>query len=113
VPSTHNVSGAHRKVVGPTAGLPGEISVTSRVQILPGALYIRECSRCFIVEDLVADDRKQQASQRASLIALGVVVLLFVLGWFLTRELYSNQKIEDCVLSGRTNCVPIDAPSSY
>jgi hypothetical protein len=40
-------------------------------------------------------------------------VLLFVLGWFLTRELYSNQKIEDCVLSGRTNCVPIDTPSSY
>jgi hypothetical protein len=61
----------------------------------------------------VADDRKQQASQRASLIALGVVVLLFVLGWFLTRELISNQKIEDCVLSGRTNCVPIDTPPSY
>jgi hypothetical protein len=72
-----------------------------------------ECRRCFIVEDLVADDRKQQANRRASLIALGVVVLLFVLGWFLTRELYSNQKIEDCVLSGRTNCVPIDTPSSY
>jgi hypothetical protein len=61
----------------------------------------------------VADNRKQQASQRASLIALGVVVLLFVLGWFLTRELYSNQKVEDCVLSGRTNCVPIDTPPSY
>ena len=61
----------------------------------------------------MADDRKQPASQRASLIALGVVVLLFVLGWFLTRELYSNQKIEDCVLSGRTTCVPIDTPSSY
>ena len=61
----------------------------------------------------MADDRKQQASQRASLIALGVVVLLFVLGWFLTRELYSNQKIEDCVFSGRTNCVPMDTPSSY
>ena len=61
----------------------------------------------------MADDRKQQASQRASLIALGVVVLLFVLGWFLTRELYTNQKIEDCVFSGRTNCVPIDTPSSY
>lgn len=61
----------------------------------------------------MADNRKQQASQRASLIALGVVVLLFVLGWFLTRELYSNQRVEDCVLSGRTNCVPIDTPPSY
>jgi hypothetical protein len=46
-------------------------------------------------------------------IALGVVVLLFLLGWLLTRELYSNQKIEDCVLSGRTNCAPISAPATY
>ena len=61
----------------------------------------------------MTDDRQQQASQRASLIALGVVVVLFVLGWFLTREIYSNQKIEDCVLSGRTNCVPIESPATY
>ena len=59
------------------------------------------------------ENKKQKASRRTSLIALGVVVVLFVLGWFLTRELYSNQKIEDCVLSGRTNCVPIDSQSSY
>jgi hypothetical protein len=81
--------------------------------MLSGTLYICGCHRCFIAEDFVTDDRKQQTSQRASLIALGVVVVLFVLGWFLTREIYSNQKIEDCVLSGRTNCVPIDTPSSY
>ena len=74
---------------------------------------ISGCRSGFIVEDFVTDDRKQQASRRSSLIALGVVVVLFVLGWFLTREIYSNQKIEDCVLSGRTNCMPIDTPSSY
>jgi hypothetical protein len=56
---------------------------------------------------------KEKANRRTSLIALGVVVLLFVIGWFLTRELYSNQKIEDCVLSGRTNCAPIQAPATY
>jgi hypothetical protein len=36
-----------------------------------------------------------------------------IAGWFLTRELSSNQKIEDCVLSGRTNCAPIEAPTTY
>jgi hypothetical protein len=41
-----------------------------------------------------------------------VVIVLFVIGWILTHELYSNSKIEDCVLSGRTNCVPIDTKSS-
>jgi hypothetical protein len=56
--------------------------------------------------------RRQSASRRQSLIALVVVVVLLVVGWLLTRELYSNQKIEDCVLSGRTNCAPIH-PSSH
>jgi hypothetical protein len=57
--------------------------------------------------------RQQDTTRRQSLIALGVVVLLFVVGWFLTRELQSNQKVEDCVLSGRTNCAPIEAPATY
>jgi hypothetical protein len=90
----------------------------SGLQVSSGSLYISErrsgySSSILIAEDFVTGDRKEQANRRASLIALGVVVALFVLGWFLTRELYSNQKIEDCVLSGRTNCVPIEAPSSY
>ncbi len=53
----------------------------------------------------------QNSSQRRSLIALGVVVVLFVVGWILAHELYANGKIEDCVMSGRTNCVPIDTRS--
>lgn len=54
----------------------------------------------------------ENTNRRASLVALGVVIVLFVIGWIVTRELYSNQKIEDCVFSGRTNCVPIDTHSS-
>ena len=58
------------------------------------------------------DSARESINRRASLVALGVVIVLFVIGWILTREIYSNQKIEDCVLSGRTNCVPIDTRSS-
>jgi len=49
----------------------------------------------------------KNGNRRGSLIALGVVVLLFVVGWILARELYSGSKMEDCLLSGRTNCAPI------
>jgi hypothetical protein len=59
----------------------------------------------------MADNDQNDASRRRSLIALGVVVFLFLLGWLLAHELYANGKIEDCVLSGRTNCVPIDTRS--
>jgi hypothetical protein len=66
-----------------------------------------------VAENNNGEPGRDSTNRRASLVALGVVVVLFVLGWILTRELYSNQKIEDCVLSGRTNCVPIESQSSY
>jgi len=47
-------------------------------------------------------------NRRAPLIALGFVVLLVVVGWLLAHVLYTNGKLEDCLLSGRTNCAPID-----
>ena len=56
----------------------------------------------------MADRDSQNGRQRRSTIALGVVVVLFMVGWILARELYANGKIEECVMSGRTNCVPID-----
>jgi hypothetical protein len=65
-----------------------------------------------VVENNNRDSGRENTNRRASLVALGVVIVLFVIGWIVTRELYSNQKIEDCVLSGRTNCVPIDTNSS-
>ncbi len=61
--------------------------------------------------NVMPDHDSQRDSQRRSMIALGIVVFLFVVGWVLAHELYANEKIEDCVLSGRTNCVPIDTQS--
>ena len=54
------------------------------------------------------DRNKETGNQRRSMIALGVVVLLFLVGWLLARELYTGEKMEDCVMSGRTNCAPLD-----
>jgi len=53
------------------------------------------------------DDGTEDGNQRGPLVALGVVVLLFAVGWFLTRELSASSKLEDCLMSGRTNCAPI------
>jgi hypothetical protein len=59
----------------------------------------------------MADPEGQNGSRRRSMIALGIVVLLFVVGWVLAHELYTNGKLEDCLLSGRTNCEPIQSPN--
>jgi hypothetical protein len=53
------------------------------------------------------NDGIEDGNGRGPLIALGVVVLLFAVGWFLTRELSASSKLEDCLMSGRTNCAPI------
>jgi hypothetical protein len=55
----------------------------------------------------MADRDKQTGNQRRSMIALGVVALIFVIGWVLARELYAEGKMEDCLMSGRTNCAPL------
>jgi hypothetical protein len=57
------------------------------------------------------DRNGQNGAQRRSMIALGVIVVLFVVGWILAREIYRNDQIEDCMMSGRTNCVPLDVQS--
>jgi hypothetical protein len=56
-------------------------------------------------------DKRDNNSRRGPLIALGVVIFLFALGWLLAHELYVGGKLEDCLMSGRTNCEPIQAPS--
>jgi hypothetical protein len=47
--------------------------------------------------------------RRKALLGLLVVVLLIASGLLLTRVLHSTAQLEDCVMSGRSNCAPIDS----
>ncbi len=51
------------------------------------------------IEDQEAADR-----QTASLAGVAITLLLLVIGLFLVRELQAKATLEDCLLSGRTNC---------
>lgn len=48
-------------------------------------------------------------SRRGALIGLLVILLLIVGGLLLERELHRQSQLQDCLMSGRTNCAPIDA----
>jgi hypothetical protein len=50
--------------------------------------------------------------RRRALVALVVVLLLVVAGLILVHVLQNMSRIQDCAMSGRTNCVPIDTPTS-
>jgi hypothetical protein len=50
------------------------------------------------------------ARQTAALMGLVVILVLAIAGVILARELAKNAKLEDCLMSGRRNCAPIEAP---
>jgi hypothetical protein len=50
--------------------------------------------------------------RRRALIGLLVIVVLVVGGLLLSRILRNVGKLQDCVMSGRTNCAPIDSSTT-
>jgi hypothetical protein len=55
-------------------------------------------------------DREADERRTAALIGLVVILSLAIVGVVLVRELGEKSKLEDCLMSGRTNCAPIEAP---
>ncbi len=51
------------------------------------------------------------AQSRGRIVGLAVAAVLILLGWFLIQELGSASRLQDCVMSGRTNCAPIEVPA--
>ena len=51
---------------------------------------------------------REPPSRRGALIGLLVALALIVLGLVLVKLLGSSTRLEDCAMSGRTNCAPID-----
>jgi hypothetical protein len=61
------------------------------------------------------DDREpideEPDRRRAAVAGLIVVLLLVVVGYFLMEALRHESNLEDCLLSGRRNCAPIELPA--
>lgn len=55
----------------------------------------------------MSDPEFDPASRRNSLIALVVIVLLIVCGWYISDIIAGVSRLQDCVMAGRRNCVII------
>jgi hypothetical protein len=64
----------------------------------------------------VSDSKKRESRDEqegrvtASLAGLAFVLVLVVVGLLLVRVLKKQSELEDCLMSGRTNCAPIETP---
>ncbi len=57
------------------------------------------------------DEHPEPDSRRPALIGLAVVLALVIAGYFLFTALRQNAALEDCLMSGRRNCAPIEVPA--
>src|SRR5271154_2808446 len=69
------------------------------------------CQHTKLIRSSMTEGDQQNQNPRGPLIALAAVVAIFVLGLLLFRTLYASRRLEDCLLSGRTNCAPIESPT--
>ena len=54
------------------------------------------------------DDPEHGGSRRGALAGLAIAVLLLAVGVWLAHQLTAASKMQDCLMSGRTNCNAID-----
>jgi len=57
------------------------------------------------------EDPPQGGNPNAALAGLGIAIVLLAVGVWLAKELTSASKIQDCLMSGRSNCDPIEVPA--
>jgi hypothetical protein len=53
---------------------------------------------------LQRDNPRPQENRTPAMAGLAIAVVLLVVGLWLARELTAASKMEDCLMSGRTNC---------
>lgn len=58
-----------------------------------------------------SDIEEGEARRTNASMGLIVILVLAIAGVLLVRELRRESQIEDCLMQGRRNCVPIDLPS--
>ena len=58
------------------------------------------------------NDGHDSDSRRPAVIGLIVVAVLVIAGYLLFTALRENSQLEDCLMAGRRNCAPIEAPPS-
>ena len=56
------------------------------------------------------EQREGEARRTAALMGFAVILALAIAGILLVRELDKRGRVEDCLLAGRKNCAPIEAP---
>jgi hypothetical protein len=68
----------------------------------------KEAQQRFRRKSLPAIDAEEEKRRiRSNVAALLFAALLIGVGWILVQKLGASARMQDCLMSGRTNCAPI------
>jgi hypothetical protein len=57
---------------------------------------------------VAGDDRGRKTNPDRALVALVFFIVLALILWFVAARLIRYSRVQDCILSGRTNCAPVE-----
>jgi hypothetical protein len=55
-------------------------------------------------ENIKPEDAESEGNRTPAMAGLAIAVVLLVVGLWLARELTAASRMQDCLMSGRTNC---------
>lgn len=58
----------------------------------------------------MSNNDEPPTSRRGALIAMALIAVVIVGVILVVQRLHQSAAIQDCVMSGRTNCAPIEVP---
>jgi uncharacterized membrane protein len=59
------------------------------------------------------DDGDEDEPRSSFLLALAAVLVIVVVGFLLVWKMWQNEKLQECLMTGRRDCAPIDVPDSH
>ena len=54
---------------------------------------------------------EQEPSRRGAVVTMVIIAIAISGAIYMVNRLHQTSAIQDCVMSGRTNCAPIEAPA--
>jgi len=54
---------------------------------------------------------EQEPSRRGAVVTMVIIAIAIIGAIYMVNRLHQTSAIQDCVMSGRTNCAPIEAPA--
>jgi hypothetical protein len=55
-------------------------------------------------DDIMTDPEEGDGNRRGAIVGLLIAAVMLAVGLWLAHELTASSKMQDCVMSGRTNC---------